>query len=117
VTSSPSVQLEPRRRSLGFDGSLLDILAEGRLWQSLLLKARMSDTSGVLALAGHNRRAPISGEVVVSRKFFDSASNGHMYRKCQYCQNNGPRLVYEKMLCRTTGCSQGTVVLWRCDVH
>jgi len=41
------------------------ILAEGRLWQSLLLKVSIYDTSRVLALAGYDRRAPISGEAVV----------------------------------------------------
>ncbi len=70
------------------------ILAEGRLWQSLLLEVSIYDTSGVLALAGHDRRAPISDEVVVEYKRFpDSASMVTYTKNVQYCHNDGPRLV------------------------
>ncbi len=73
------------------------ILAEGRLWQSLLLKLSIYDTSGVLALAGHDRRAPISDEVVVEYKRFpDSASMVTYTKNVQYCQNDGPRLCEEQ---------------------
>jgi len=40
-------------------------LGRGKVVAVLVIESSMYDTSGVLALAGHDRRAPISGELMV----------------------------------------------------